>query len=155
MAGKGPAPKRSSQRRRRNKPDKEVRTGAGNADTRQPPAKAGWHEVAKLWYESLGQSGQNKWYEPSDWAAAYMLAENMSRDLKPRVVGITDEGKVIKAQVPMTGGALNAYLRGMNALLVTEADRRQAGVELEKPRSEGEGDGDGGNVSWLHAARSS
>ena len=54
------------------------------------------HPAARRWFESLAESGQSAFYEPSDWATAYVLAETMSRELRPRVVGVTKDGDVIK-----------------------------------------------------------
>jgi antitoxin (DNA-binding transcriptional repressor) of toxin-antitoxin stability system len=97
-----------------------------------PPADDRWHAVARAWYESLSRSGQRVYYEASDWATAYLLAESMSRDLKPQVVGITEEGEPVRAVIPLKGASLAAYLKGFTTLLVTEGDRRRARVELER-----------------------
>jgi hypothetical protein len=84
-------------------------------------------------YESLRTSGQAKFYEPSDWAAAYLLAEAMSRDLKPQAVGVSIiTGKVVRATVPLKGGSLAAYLKAFAALGVTEGDRRRIGIEIQR-----------------------
>jgi hypothetical protein len=60
-----------------------------------------------------------------------VLAESLSRDLKPQVVGFTKEGEPVIASVPIKGASLTAYLRGMSSLLVTEGDRRRIQLELE------------------------
>ena len=138
MGERGPVPKRSSQRRRRNKdsePEQVETVPSGVAE--QPPADEDWHPVARAWYEALARSGQSAFYEASDWATAVLVAENMSRELKPQVVGMkTDENgaqtEPAFAIVPMKGAALAAYLKAMTALLVTEGDRRRAGVELQR-----------------------
>lgn len=133
MGERGPAPKRSDMVRRRNKPDIEVTKGQANPDTEAPDADAEWHPVAKRWYESLARSGQSFWYEPSDWALAYMIAESISRDLKPQFVAVSEAtGKPIYESIPMKGASLAAYLRAMTALLVTEGDRRRSRVELQR-----------------------
>ena len=116
-----------------------------------PKGNTKWHPIAKRWFESLARSGQAAFYEPSDWATAELLAEAISRELRPKVVGITAAGEVVKAEAALTGSALQALLKGMSSLLVTEGDRRRARVELERPKPEPEG-GDGG-VSWLDDAR--
>ena len=132
MAARGPVPKRSTQRRRQNKTEEPtVAPAADEVDV--PEADEHWHAVARHWYESLGRSGQSAFYEPSDWALAYMLAESISRDLKPQVVGVNEEtGKPVMAVIPMKGASLAAYLKAMTALLATEGDRRRAGIELER-----------------------
>lgn len=131
----GPPPKRSDQRRRTNEPEISIDTSPGAASVAVPPANSRWHPVAKRWYESLAGSGQARYYEPSDWATAYLLAEAISRDLKPQPVGADKEtGEVTMAVLPIKGANLVAYLRGMTALLVTEGDRRRARLELQRPQ---------------------
>lgn len=154
MGSRGPVPKRESQRRRRNKsPEGKATKAAGSPPAGPPPPIKSWHPTAKKWYLSLAESGQSTFYEPSDWATAFLIAENMSRDLRPRVVGVSKEGAVVKASVPINGAALSAYLKAMGALCVTEGDRRRARLELEKPPTADEG-GDA-SVSWINEARSS
>ena len=139
MGERGPVPKRSSQRRRRNKPDAGTGTPditpaeSGTTDPPEaPPADEGWHPIATRLYESLIQSGQRQWYEPSDWAAAFLMCESISRDLLPQVVGITDEGDVVRDTIPLKGASLAAYLKAFSALGVTEGDRRRARMELSR-----------------------
>jgi len=134
---RGPVPKRASQRRRRNKPNEaEVTKGPASSEVPDaPPADEDWHPVARRWYESLQRSGQRYWYEPSDWATAYLLAESLSRDLNPQVVGITEQGDVVRATIPLKGTSLSAYLKGMGVLLTTEGDRRRVRIELEKQQA--------------------
>lgn len=141
MGSRGPVPKRSSQRRRQNK-DSEPQSALSGARSavEQPPADKKWHATARAWYEALGTSGQSVFYEASDWATAYLLAESMSRDLKPQVVGVSEEtGEPVMAVIPLKGASLAAYLKGFSVLLVTEGDRRRARLELERAQA-----GDGG-----------
>lgn len=127
----GAVPKRSDQRRRRNKQPEPDRAPAREVTVPEPGEK--WHSIAVSWFESLKVSGQSVFYEQSDWATAYLLAESISRDLKPQVVGVNDEtGEPVLATIPMKGASLAAYLKAMSVLLVTEGDRRRAGVELER-----------------------
>lgn len=128
----GPPPKRSDQRRRRNKPDVPVDKAPAAAVVEVPPADERWHSAARGWYESLARSGQSAFYEPSDWATAYLIAESMSRDLKPQFVGVDGEGEPIVKAIPMRGASLAAYLKAMTALMVTEGDRRRARLELQR-----------------------
>lgn len=111
-----------------------------------------WHNVAKRWFNSLKLSGQSVYYEPSDWATAFLIAESISRDLEPQFVGFTEDGDVIKEQLPLKGASLTAYLRAMSALMVTEGDRRRVRLELERPKKPEDGEG-GGSVSWIGDAR--
>lgn len=136
MGARGPVPKRSTQRRRQNKESKPEKASTATEQPEPWKAAKGWHPVAKRWFESLNASGQSQFYEESDWAVAYMLAESMSRDLKPQVVGIREDGEKagepVLARIPLKGASLSAYLKGMSSLLVTEGDRRRAGLELER-----------------------
>ena len=167
MGTRGPVPKRSSQRRRTNKPEDgiEPTTAPGAVEVPVTKANAKWHPIAKRWFEALAPSGQSAFYEPSDWATAELIAESMSRDLKPQVVGMSETVKTdpesgvsytvaepVLAAIPLKGASLAAYLKAMSALLVTEGDRRRVRLELERPKG-GDVDGDVAGVSWLDDAR--
>lgn len=151
MGTRGPAPKRSDQRRRANKPEAGEPTKApGAAEVEIPEADAEWHPVARRWYESLATSGQRAFYEPSDWATAYLLAESMSRELHPQPI-VSSEGEVTMVRFPPKAASVAAWLKGTTALLATEADRRRVSLELERPQPpSGEG---GGDVAWIDDAR--
>lgn len=130
----GPVPNRSDQRRRRNAPEVPIDTAPAAEDVEAPEPDMSWHPIALRWYQSLADSGQSHWYEPSDWALAYLIAESMSRDLKPQVVGVSIDGKAVKATIPLRGTSMSSYLKAMTALLVTEGDRRRLRIELSKPQ---------------------
>lgn len=102
-----------------------------------PPADEGWELAAKRWYESLAGSGQAAFYQASDWATAWLLAESISRELAPQpiVVGKGESAEVEMYRMPPKGASLAAWLKGMTALMVTEGDRRRARLELEAPTS--------------------
>jgi len=153
MAERGPIPKRSNQRRRRNKTETPTTTAPGAGTVTVPPPDPGWHDLARDWYESLAESGQSTYYQPSDWATARIIAESLSRDLADKVVAVTADGKAVKAPVPITGASLAGYLKAMNALLVTEGDRRRMRLELDPLSKGGTGGEGGGDVSWLAEAR--
>lgn len=153
MGARGPVPKPTAQRRRRNKPKTATakapatpkpaaakkKTTSAATRTKRAPANgiprpdADWHPAAKRLYESLKKSGQSDFYVASDWAFAWVVCESLSRDLKPQVVGIVEEtGEVVRAIIPLKGASLAAYLKAMTSLLATEGDRRRAGIELER-----------------------
>jgi hypothetical protein len=138
----GRPPKRTDQRRRQNKPTVPVETAPGAANVEVPAANSRWHPVAKRWFDSLAASGQSRFYEPSDWAAAYVVAESMSREFKPQAIGTTEDGKPIMAALPPKAAALTAWLRAMGVLMATEGDRRHLRLELMRPGSEGEAEPD-------------
>lgn len=148
----GPVPKRSSQRRRRNK-DSVPEKASGAAEVVVPAADPKWHPAAAALYEALPASGQSRFYQPSDWAVAWLMAESISRDLKPQFVGVNETtGEVIMKAIPMKGASLAAYLKAMTALLVTEGDRRRARLELERDRT-GDADVDTSDVADLDEFR--
>jgi len=116
---RGPIPKRSEERRRRNKPEggEVTKVSAGVAVVEFPPAHEDWHPIAREWYESLQVSGQAVFYEPSDVATAVYVAEAMSRGL----------------QAPRFSAQLFAAVSSaMTELLTTEGARRRARLELER-----------------------
>jgi hypothetical protein len=130
-------PKRSEERRRRNKPKSKPAKLKVPGAVKPPKPDKNWHPVAKRWFESLAKSAQSEFYEPSDWAMATVLAESMSRDLEEQVVAVPEKtGEPVFAKVPMKGASLSAYLKGMAALMVSEGERRRAGVELERGKVE-------------------
>lgn len=111
-----PAPKRSAERRRRNKESQpDTVTAAGKVKV--PASARHWHPIARRWYLSLKSSGQSEFYEPSDWAAAYYVAEMMTKQL---------EASKTSAQLFM--GVWGA----MGDLLSTEAQRRRMRLEIER-----------------------
>lgn len=118
MGSRGPVPKRSEDRHRRNKDYSTTKAPSGGSEVVAPPACDWWpDEVADL-YNSLAKSGQSRFYEASDWAYAQFIMGEMSR----YVDGARQNGQV-----------LTALLSGLTALGVTEGDRRRMGIELGKP----------------------
>lgn len=116
MGSRGPAPARSDQRRRRNKPETPVERVEVDGDV-TIPEPGDWHETAVAWYRSLEQSGQSRFFEPSDWQSAHFTAQMMSKCLL---------AEDVSAQMV-------AQVRGMMTdLLSTESSRRRVGIELER-----------------------
>ena len=128
----GPAPKRSEQRRRRNHVDVDSSPAGPTVPEHLREPDERWHELAQEWFRAAMTSGQVQFYELSDVLSARLLAESLSRDLFPRVVGTDGEGEPIERAAPLNGTSLSAYLRMMGELLMTEASRRRAGVELQR-----------------------
>ena len=119
----GPPPKRSDQRRRRNKPDESqpnltvVKDDAPRPVVKAPRVSPSWHPLMKGWFRSLKQSGQARFYEPSDWQTARLLAEVMSQEL--------NNGEGVKASM------LAEFNRAAASLMTTEGERRRLRVELQ------------------------
>lgn len=133
MAARGPVPKRSSERRRTNKPaaGEQITKAPAAMKVTVPRADSSWHKVARRWYQSLAKSGQSRYYQPSDWAFATVIAEQLSRELTEQVVGFSAEGGIQRAVIPMKGASLSACIKGMSSLLVTEGDRRRVRLEIQ------------------------
>ena len=144
MGERGPVPKRESQRRRTNKPERPTVHAATSSSVTVPDADPNWHPVALRWFESLAQSGQSAFYTASDWATAFVVAESMSRELKPQplVVGRGEDATVEMVSMPPKGASLAAWLKAMSSLMVTEGDRRRAGLELDRAVGGEEATGD-------------
>lgn len=114
----GPPPKRSDQRRRRNTDVMPVTTAPSGANPGQMPLPDdAWHPRAHEWFVSLGQSGQSRFYEPSDWAMAKFAADLMSK------LAISDKpsAQMVASLLQITTG-----------LMVTEGDRRRLRLELAR-----------------------
>lgn len=121
MGTRGPVPKRSEERHRRNAPEQPITRAAGATEVSIPEADPKWHPIATQLWESLKTSGQSRFYEPSDWALAYSLMEDLSR---------------YKKSAKRSGQMLTAIMSGLSDLLVSEGDRRRVGIELSRPETE-------------------
>ena len=152
----GPVPKKDAERRRRNKTPESGRSLSSipaevvnvdellAGDVEIPVPDEDWHPIARQVYEAQVRSGQVIWMEPSDWAMLYLLCESISRDLNPQVVGITEDGDVVKDVIPLKGASLSSYLKAFEALLMAEGGRRRLRIELERQKrldAAAEGDG--------------
>lgn len=127
MGTRGPVPKRADQRhghRAKDEVDKIVRT-EGAEVVSQPAASRDWHPIAKRLWKALGESGQSKFYEPSDWAFAYSLMDDLS---------------YYKNGSKRSGQMLQTIMSSMSSLLVTEGDRRRLQIELSRPGAEADAD---------------
>lgn len=115
----GPVPKRSEERRRRNKPEggETTKVTVDEGKVEPPAVGADWHPIAVEWFESLADSAQSRFYEPSDWATARYIAEAMSKNLQA--------GR-------LSGQLFAAVMSAMTDLLTTEGARRRARMEIER-----------------------
>lgn len=115
----GPPPKRSDERRRRNNENgqRDVSRAPGASEVPIPDPDENWHPVALGWYRSLAESGQSVYYEPSDWATAYLLAESIH---------------VLLSSGKFSAVLFQSIMSSMSELLVTEGSRRRVRVELER-----------------------
>lgn len=113
----GPPPKRQEQRRRRNTDVVPVTTAPSGGTTNAPASEDVWHPRAREWFDSLGRSGQSRFYEASDWAMAKIAADMMT--------------KLLEADKP-SAQLLASVLQLTTALMTTEGDRRRLRLELSR-----------------------
>jgi len=115
MSKPGPVPKHSSQRRRRNLDSRPEQVEVAGPPVEVPALRPGIHPLAAAWYRSLQQSDQSRYYQPSDWIVAQVVAE-----------AIEDYANEPKASM------LATILSGAGSLLATEGDRRRLRLELTR-----------------------
>lgn len=119
MGTRGPVPKRQEDKHHRIKPAIEVKRGkSGMSEDYKPPIKnKNWSNLAKKLWDELKKSGQTRFYEPSDWAVAYLLCETVTEFQRSK----------------MKNGQMLASIQSlMSDLLMTEGARRRVGIELDR-----------------------
>lgn len=122
----GPIPKRSEERIRRNKPDFPITkvTAIGRVDKPELGIEDPHPLVVDFW-ESLWDSAQSRYYEPSDWQFAKLTMHTINSYMRPG------------ANKPMSSIMFSAIQSALASLLVTEADRRRARMEIERDSANG------------------
>lgn len=117
----GPVPKRSDQRVRRNKDVVDVDTIEVIGEVEIPDlGLADPHPLVVDLYESLKDSGQARYYEPSDWEYARLTCHFLDQQ--------------VKAARP--SGQLLAVLHSMMTdLLISEGARRRVRLEIEREQA--------------------
>lgn len=148
MGVRGPAPKRSEERRRANAPvgvstkvDEEQATSVGiDLDPQIPVAGEHWLEHVAALYDSLRVSPGVVFMYAADWHLAWQLCEQLDQNLKPQFVGMKEAWnydadameKTPQMEVlPIKGATLSSLLAGLRALGVTEEARRR--MQYEAP----------------------
>ncbi|ERB55495.1 hypothetical protein N806_31265 [Rhodococcus sp. P27] len=120
---RGPVPKRSDQRVRRNKDDVPIDTVEAIGVVEVPELGfADPHPLIVDLYRSLSESAQARYYEPSDWQYARLtlhFADQLVKSSRP------------SAQL------LTAVNQSLTDLLVSEGSRRRVRLEVERSQSEG------------------
>lgn len=136
MGTRGPVPKRTESlnghRSKEELAGSRITKAAGADDVSQPVADPDWHPIAVRLWKSLGESGQSRFYEPSDWAVAYSLMDDLSH---------------YKASSKRSGQMLATIMSALSSLLVTEGDRRR--VQIELARATGVDDPEAGKVAVM------
>lgn len=124
MGSRGPAPKRDAQRAghrsKSERADKVVVTQGGKVTAPAPDPE--WCDRAREMYAALTESGQARYFEPSDWALAQVLCDMLSEFYKP---GIRRSAELFKH-----------VMQGFQLLGVTEVDRRRARIEVDRKGGE-------------------
>lgn len=122
MGQRGPIPKRSEERIRRNKDEfgpVEKIPAAGRVE--QPPLDfEAPHPMITDFYASLADSAQAQYYEPSDWQFARFTLHFMDQ--------------LLKAGRP-SAQMLTAVNSALTDLLVSEGSRRRVRLEVERETS--------------------
>jgi hypothetical protein len=146
MGERGPVPKRVSERlghltKAQKAEAEQVRVPSATKDddgtVRPPRPNSKWHPIARAWYGSLANSGQSRFYEPSDWQVAYVWAELLSRELR--------NPHKVSAMMMASWNSVQADL------LTTEGSRRR--VRLEFMRAQTEAAAAGGTVTIMDQYR--
>lgn len=120
----GPVPKRSDQRVRRNKDEVPIEkvTAIGEVEIPELDLEDP-HPLIADFYESLKDSAQSEFYEPSDWQQARLTCHFLDRQ--------------VKSSKP--SGQMLAVLHSMMTdLLVTEGARRRVRLEIEREQAKGQ-----------------
>ena len=124
MGKSGVIPKRRDQLRRTNK---EAYQGLEKLDATdqgkvyQPEASDRGHPLAKDLWRAMGDSAQSIFYEPSDWALAAVLMDDLSHYLRSK---------------SRPGIKLSAIINALTPLLLTEGERRRVRLEIERGNDE-------------------
>lgn len=126
MGVRGPVPNRSDQLVRRNKPEVPVEKLAVIGPVKVPPLDfVDPHPLVWDLYQSLRDSAQSKYYEPSDWQYARLclhFADQLLKSSRP------------SAQLLVTVNQM------LSSLLVSEGDRRRVRLEVERNQESGGGE---------------
>lgn len=118
----GPIPKRSTERVRRNEDNGPVEHLAVQGEVKVPELGiVGAHPMIVDFWDSLKESGQTKYYEPSDWQFARWTLWFMN--------------DLIWSEKP-SAVMLQTINSALSDLLVTEGERRRVRLEIDRAQTE-------------------
>lgn len=121
MGTRGPIPKRSEERIRRNKDDVEITRIEAVGQVESPELGLDDpHPMIVDFWNSLAESAQSKYYEPSDWQYARFTLHFAD--------------KLVKSGRP-SSQLLAAVNSSLTDLLVSEGARRRVRLEVEREQS--------------------
>lgn len=145
MGSRGPIPKASEDRQRRNKtPETGVRVenvgGGRSLHVVAPEPSPEWCSDARRLWDSFCQAPHvERFFTETDWAYAYFLMNEITR---------------YAGAERQNGQVLTAINSALASLLVTEGDRRRLGIELSHENSSGATGGELSKVAVMEAWKS-
>ena len=113
----GPVPKRSEQRRRANKPARDLLKPAGAAVEAPPLDLENIHPLAEQWYASLSSSPESRFFTPAVWQRARINALVLS--------GLLTSGRGVSSML------YASVQNDWKSLLVDPAEQRRLGIEVQ------------------------
>lgn len=121
MGATGPVPKRSEERIRRNKPEMEITQIQAPGVVEKPDLGIPMpHPIIQDFWDSIGDSAQIEYYEPSDWAFLRFTLHFADQQVK-----------AAKPSAQMFQGITSA----LSDLLVSEGSRRRVRMEIERQKA--------------------
>lgn len=152
MGERGPIPKRTEERRRRNKTNDQgeslevdqvdLTSFDGGDVVPVPEPNPNWHPAALAIWEAAADSGQRVFFEKSDWAVLALLCSQITQHYRDDLViekvklpmenGSGGGEELVRGSMPMNGGTISAILKGFASLGLTEGDRRRMRLELKR-----------------------
>lgn len=129
LGARGPVGKRSDQRHgHRSKEELAADRAPAGAELEWYPEDPEWNKVAKWFYSACRGSGMSVFWEQTDVALIYYVAESMSRNLAAGKFNAMHYASVISS---------------MSDLGITEGSRRRMKIELDRGiASDGESETD-------------
>lgn len=137
MGSRGPIPKREDQRVRRNETEIPTEKVTAIGVVPVPDLSIGIedpHPFVVAFYESIRQSAQSRFYEPSDWFTAILMLRALNEELNAVYLSGDNEGK----KKPIGPMKLQIINQMGSTLLLTEGDRRRVRMEIERNAKSGE-----------------
>lgn len=126
MGERGPIPKRSDERIRRNKDDVPLEKVTAVGVVQTPELNIdNPHPMVTDFYDSLKESAQSKFYEPSDWQLARIGCLLLDEAFK-----VTTKGGISAMKI---ANIMSIF----SDLLVSEGDRRRVRMEVERQEAAG------------------
>jgi hypothetical protein len=135
-------PKRSDELIRRNIPEVPVEkiTAIGNVPIPELDLTSlgapHEHPLVVDMYQSLKESAQNKFFEPSDWQTARLTMLALNQEL----TAVYKSGELRGSPRPISAVKLQVINQMLASLMTTEGERRRARLEIERnlnPSGEG------------------